>query len=66
MDNEANQPAEDGGLLDSATVDDNAAEQQTPEQTSISHLAPKEDDTPLDRPDWWPENFWKKTMPLQI
>jgi hypothetical protein len=61
MDNEANQPAADGGLLDSATVDDsNAAEQQNPENTSIDHLAPKEDDTPLDRPEWWPENFWKK------
>tara|TARA_R110000772_G_scaffold79018_2_gene169250 strand:- start:1 stop:777 length:777 start_codon:yes stop_codon:yes gene_type:complete len=61
MDNEANQPAADSGLLDSATVDDsNAAEQQNPENTSIDHLAPKEDDTPLDRPEWWPENFWKK------
>lgn len=60
MNDEANQPAEEGGLLDSATVDDNAAEQQAPDQTSISHLAPKEDDTPLERPDWWPENFWKK------
>lgn len=61
MENEAVQPAEEGGLLDSATVDDNSsAEQQNPENTSIDHLAPKEDDTPLDRPDWWPENFWKK------
>jgi hypothetical protein len=60
MDNEANQPAEEGGLLDSATVDDNAAEQQDSNQTSISHLAPTEDDSPLERPDWWPENFWKK------
>jgi hypothetical protein len=23
-------------------------------------LAPQEDDSPLERPDWWPENFWKK------
>lgn len=60
MNDEANQPAEEGGLLDSATVDDNAAEQQAPDSTAISHLAPQEDDTPLERPDWWPENFWKK------
>lgn len=61
MENEAVQPAEEGGLLDSATVEDNSsAEQQNPSNTSIDHLAPKEDDTPLERPDWWPENFWKK------
>ena len=64
MDNEANQPAEaqaDSGLLDSATVDDNSAEvQATPEATAISHLEEPEDDSPLERPDWWPENFWKK------
>jgi hypothetical protein len=61
MNDEANQPAEDSGLLDSATVDDsNAAEQQNPNSTAISHLAPQEDDSPLERPDWWPENFWKK------
>ena len=23
-------------------------------------MAPQEDDSPLERPDWWPENFWKK------
>jgi hypothetical protein len=61
MNDEANQPAAESGLLDSATVDDsNAAEQQNPNSTAISHLAPQEDDSPLERPDWWPENFWKK------
>ncbi len=61
MNDEANQPAADSGLLDSATVDDsNAAEQQDSNSTAISHLAPQEDDSPLERPDWWPENFWKK------
>jgi hypothetical protein len=58
---EAVQPTENGGLLDSETSEDSqGTEQQNPESTQISHLAEQEDDTPLDRPDWWPENFWKK------
>jgi len=58
---EAVQPTENGGLLDSVTTEDSqGTEQQNPESTQISHLAEQEDDTPLDRPDWWPENFWKK------
>lgn len=59
---EATQPtgSNEGGLLDSANIEDSQGTPATPESTEISHLAPKEDDTPLDRPDWWPENFWKK------
>jgi len=59
---EAVQPTEgSGGLLDSVslTTESQVNEGQS-QSTEISHLAPKEDDTPLDRPDWWPENFWKK------
>ena len=58
---EAVQPTEEGGLLDSVTTEDSqGTEQQNPQATAISHLEEPEDDTPLDRPDWWPENFWKK------
>jgi hypothetical protein len=57
---EAVQPAAEGGLLDSVTAEDSQAVAQTPESTAITHLAEPEDDTPLDRPEWWPENFWKK------
>jgi hypothetical protein len=52
------QPVE--GLLDNVSIDQNNDEQLS-EKSEISHLAPTdEDDGPLERPDWWPENFWKK------
>jgi len=61
--NEPSAPADSGqeaGLLDGATIA-NEQGQQEPTTTSIEHLQPKEDDDePLERPDWWPENFWKK------
>lgn len=57
---EATSPQE-SGLLDSATIEDTQGTQEAnPQATEISHLAPSEDDEPLERPDWWPENFWKK------
>lgn len=57
---EATSPQE-SGLLDSASLEDSQGTQQaSPESTEISHLAPSEDDEQLERPDWWPENFWKK------
>jgi hypothetical protein len=52
------QPVE--GLLDNVSIDQNNDEQLSV-KSEISHLAPTdEDDGPLERPDWWPENFWKK------
>jgi hypothetical protein len=49
------------GLLASAEVED---EQTTEgqEQSAISHVdtPEKEDDSPLERPDFWPEKFWIK------
>jgi len=50
------------GLLDSAVAE---PEQTTDgqEQATISHVQPDpaaEDDGPLERPDFWPEKFWKK------
>lgn len=50
------QPAE--GLLDNISIESTQEETAAPQE--ISHLKQEEDDTPLERPDWWPENFWKK------
>ena len=50
------QPAE--GLLDSISLESN--EPVDTNKSEISHLQEPEDDSPLERPDWWPENFWKK------
>lgn len=58
---ESIQPSEasaETGLLDSATAtEENQASDGQPQESAISHL---EDDGPLERPDFWPENFWKK------
>lgn len=50
------QPAE--GLLDNVSIENNEAIDT--QAAEISHLQQPEDDGPLERPDWWPENFWKK------
>ena len=66
MTDENNQPQDSGtsageGLLDNVSIDNpDVANQDNPQKTEISHLAPQDDDSPLERPDWWPENFWKK------
>lgn len=49
------QPAE--GLLDSISLESNDVVDTS--KSEISHLQEPEDDSPLERPDWWPENFWK-------
>ena len=58
------QASEETGLLDSATVENEEASSENPDKVEIDHrdpaeLAAQEDDEPLERPDWWPENFWK-------
>lgn len=50
------QPVE--GLLDNVSIENNEAVDTN--AAEISHLEQPEDDSPLERPDWWPENFWKK------
>lgn len=55
---------EETGLLDSATVENEEASSSNPQEVEIDHrdpeeLAALEPDEPLERPDWWPENFWK-------
>jgi hypothetical protein len=63
METQDTQPSEtqEAGLLDSVAPDDNQG-QTDPSNTEVSHLNQPEgdDDEPLERPDWWPENFWKK------
>lgn len=51
---------DNSGLLDSVTAEpEQTTESQ--EQATISHVTkPEEDDGPLERPDFWPEKFWKK------
>jgi hypothetical protein len=58
---ETNEPGT-AGLLDSAAPE--AADTKDPAATNIPHReadpnAPAPDE-PLERPDYWPENFWKK------
>lgn len=64
MDNQENQPS-DAGLLDSATMSDDNEESnnQDTSDTEIEHRVEADDDGPLERPDWWPENFWKGEEP---
>jgi len=53
---------DNSGLLDSVSAEpEQTTESQ--EQATISHVQPDpaaEDDGPLERPDFWPEKFWKK------
>jgi hypothetical protein len=58
----ANEPGSTG-LLDSVTVEDDS-KPASPQAAQIDHRAadpsaPAPED-PLERPDYWPENFWKK------
>jgi|DEB0MinimDraft_10_1074344.scaffolds.fasta_scaffold08798_2 hypothetical protein len=62
---------ESTGLLDGATPEVEEASEENPQKVEIDHRDPEElkakqefentedDDEPLERPDWWPENFWK-------
>jgi hypothetical protein len=64
METQAQEPSsgesQEAGLLDGATIAEEGQQVDT-SKTQIAHLQPSDDDdTPLERPDWWPENFWKK------
>ena len=64
---------ESTGLLDGATPEVEEANAENPQRVEIDHRDPEEvkakeefalkeagqDEDPLERPDWWPENFWK-------
>jgi hypothetical protein len=51
-----------GGLLDSVQVTDSSKPADNPQATEISHKAGDSGATadPAARPEYWPENFWKK------
>ena len=66
---------ESTGLLDGANPEPEEASEENPQKVEIDHRDPEEvkakdefalqqagedDDEPLERPDWWPENFWKE------
>jgi hypothetical protein len=59
--NQAVEPSESTGLLDGVTATEESQDSE-PKQETIEHRAADSipDDEPLERPDWWPENFWKK------
>jgi hypothetical protein len=65
METQAQEPSAQGesqeaGLLDGASIAEEG-QQVDPSSTAVNHLTkPENDDEPLERPDWWPENFWKK------
>lgn len=60
---------ESTGLLDGATPEvEEASADNNPQEVAVDHRDPAElkaqqdaenPDEPLERPDWWPENFWK-------
>lgn len=62
---------ESTGLLDGATPEPEESTETNPQATEVDHRDPEElkakqefatgeeEDEPLERPDWWPENFWK-------
>ncbi len=57
------EPGGSTGLLDSVSAHEETA--TNPQHTEIEHRSNPTDATaspedPLERPDWWPENFWKK------
>ena len=61
MSEQTNEPGSTG-LLDSVTVED-PTKAADPTTAAIPHKAAEpgtEAEDPLERPDYWPENFWKK------
>jgi hypothetical protein len=59
--NQAVEPSESTGLLDNVSATEEAQD-SPPTEATIEHRSTDSipDDEPLERPDWWPENFWKK------
>jgi hypothetical protein len=54
--------AQDSGLLDSVGVKDESQESAAPEAAAVDHRAADSipADEAVDKPDWWPDNFWKE------
>jgi len=56
---------EPSGLLDSVEATDESQQAPSEESTAVDHRAKESipEDEPKDRPEWWPENFWKGNEP---
>lgn len=59
--NQVVEPSESTGLLDGVEATEESQD-SAPKQETIEHRAADSipEDEPLERPDWWPENFWRK------
>lgn len=60
MSEEAN---DNSGLLDNVSLDDGEQTTESQEQNTVNHIQKQpdaEDNTPIERPDFWPEKFWNK------
>lgn len=54
--------SQSAGLLDSVDATDESQQDSKQEEKSVEHRASDSipEDEPVERPEWWPENFWKK------
>lgn len=59
------EPSAPAGLLDDVEASDSSQQESNPEAAAVEHRASDSipEDEPLDRPEWWPENFWKEGEP---
>jgi hypothetical protein len=57
--------SQDEGLLGGLDVKDANAKEVNPEAAAVDHRAAESipEDEAVDRPEWWPENFWKENEP---
>jgi hypothetical protein len=59
---ESTEAVADSGLLDSVGVKDESQESAAPEAAAVDHRAADSipADEAVEKPDWWPDNFWKE------
>jgi hypothetical protein len=59
---ESTEQVADSGLLDSVGVKDESQESAAPEAAAVDHRAADSipADEAVEKPDWWPDNFWKE------
>lgn len=59
---QAVEPSEPAGLLDDVSASDSSQQDSAAAQKTVEHRAVDSipEDEPIDRPEYWPENFWNK------
>jgi len=59
---QAVEPSEPAGLLDDVSASDSSQQDSAAAEKSVEHRAIDSipEDEPIDRPEYWPENFWDK------